>query len=66
VTWSVFEGGEAGHLEQHVLPDADLRPHRHSPECWCCPDEDDEAALFFVHHALDGRELFESGLRAPS
>lgn len=50
----------------HVVPVGDLREHDCTEECWCKPDEDNEVAGVFVHHALDGREKFETGERLPS
>lgn len=46
----------------NVWPEADLRPHVLSDECWCHPT-DDEGIL--VHHSMDKREDFENG-RSPS
>ena len=47
----------------HVYPIADLREHEISADCWCKPEADEE---LIVHHALDGREAFETGERLPS
>lgn len=48
----------------HVVPIDDLRDHLPSSDCWCYPTEDEAGVL--VHHAMDGREAFETGERLPS
>lgn len=48
----------------HVVPVNDLREHELVPECWCKPTPDDEHDIW-VHHALDGREAYETGERKP-
>lgn len=50
----------------HVMPVDDLREHCPAVDCWCHPTQDDECPNVFVHHALDGREMFETGERKPS
>lgn len=54
----------------HVVPVGDLRDHvTHGARgrCWCVPDVSDEGAGYIVtHHALDGREAFETGQRKAS
>ena len=52
--------------ECHTVPLGDLRDHELSPMCWCKPTEDEEFVGLFVHHAMDGREAFETGERLPS
>lgn len=47
----------------HVVPLNDLREHDLNGSCWCRPDYDDGV---WVHHALDGREMYETGERKPS
>lgn len=47
--------------ERHVIPLDDLRPHDESARRWCRPTEDFEGVGVMVHHALDLRELYESG-----
>ena len=49
----------------HVVPVNDLREHELTPECWCKPTPDEEYDLF-AHHAMDGREAFETNERKPS
>lgn len=54
-------------MSTHVVPLGDLRDHEASAQCWCHPTQDDEAdSVLYVHHALDGREAFETGERLPS
>jgi len=50
----------------HVVPIGDLREHVDQTDCWCRPTPDDEEPSVLVHHALDGREDFETGRRKPS
>lgn len=51
----------------HIIPLGDLREHSLTAACWCEPDLDEEGLdNVLVHHALDGREAFERGLRRPS
>ena len=45
----------------HVVPIDDLRPHECAADCWCRPTQDTEREDVFLHHALDGRERYESG-----
>lgn len=45
----------------HVVPLGDLRDHDAESCCWCRPTEDDEQPGVWHHHALDGREKYESG-----
>jgi hypothetical protein len=45
----------------HVVPMFDLREHESSWACWCKPTEDEENPGLWVHHALDGREKYETG-----
>ena len=45
----------------HVVPLFDLREHESSSACWCKPTEDEETPGLWVHHALDGREKYETG-----
>lgn len=45
----------------HVVPVGDLREHACCRTCWCRPTEDDEAPGLWLHHALDGREKYETG-----
>lgn len=48
----------------HVIPLNDLREHDPSEDCWCKPTLDDDGDDYvFLHHALDGRELYETGER---
>lgn len=47
----------------HILPIDDLRDHEPSKDCWCHPTLDDETEEFYIHHSMDGRELYESGER---
>ena len=50
----------------HVVPNDDMREHEATPRCWCEPTEDHDRPGLWMHHALDGREAFESGERLPS
>lgn len=51
----------------HVIPLGDLREHQDTADCWCCPDvHDEEAGQMIVHHAMDGREAYETGQRLPN
>ncbi len=60
--WAVQQiGGEI-----HISPPEDLRPHGHSPRCWCCPIEDSQYPDVWTHNSLDGRERYESGARELS
>ena len=43
----------------HVYPVDDLREHVVT-DCWCGPVEDDGIV---VHNCLDGREMYERGVR---
>ena len=52
-------------LRYHVIPIGDLREHEASPECWCHPTPDEEHD-YYRHHALDGREAYETGERKPN
>ena len=46
----------------HIVPVNDLREHATSPQCWCKPTLDDGV---FIHHAMDRRELYETGALKP-
>jgi hypothetical protein len=48
-------------MDTHVVPLGDLREHEAARSCWCKPTEDSEEPTVLVHHALDGREAYESG-----
>ena len=52
-------------LRYHVIPIGDLREHEPSPKCWCHPTPDEEHD-YYRHHALDGREAYETGERKPN
>jgi hypothetical protein len=52
--------------ELHIVPLDDYREHECYTDCWCHPSEDDEIDGVFIHHAMDGREAFESGERLMS
>ncbi|EGY53137.1 hypothetical protein [Neisseria shayeganii] len=43
----------------HVIPLNDYREHDQSRDCWCCPTVNDDGLV--IHHAMDGRERYESG-----
>ena len=45
----------------HVIPLNDLREHEASNECWCNPQDSVSEPGIWVHSALDGRELYETG-----
>lgn len=49
----------------HVVPMNDLRDHEPSKSCWCRPtllDEETDGDVY-IHHSMDGRELYETGER---
>jgi hypothetical protein len=50
----------------HVVPVDDLRDHVCTAQCWCQPTQDEEEPLLYVHHAMDQRELYETGERKPA
>lgn len=50
----------------HVTPVDDLRDHVEAPDCWCKPTQDAEEPGLWIHHAMDGREAFETEERKPS
>lgn len=56
MSWEVWAGSD-GH--QHVVPKDDMRPHRHSIDCWCRPIHDMEDGSVMIHHAMDEREKAE-------
>lgn len=45
----------------HIVPMGDLRDHEDSCACWCRPTEEEDHPGIWMHHALDGREKYESG-----
>ena len=47
----------------HIVPENDLREHLVNKDCWCNPDVDEEFENIIIHHALDGRDLYETGER---
>jgi len=50
----------------HVVPLDDLRDHTPDTDCWCRPTLVDDAEArgdVYLHHAMDQRELYESGER---
>jgi hypothetical protein len=49
-------------VEQHVIPEGDLRLHLMGPKCWCNPKQDGSS---IIHNSADNRELYERGERAP-
>lgn len=51
--------------EVHVIPVGDLRDHEPYTSCWCIPTEDPTQFDVYLHHALDGREKYESGELLP-
>ena len=53
MSWQVITGADR---LQHVVPERDMRPHRHSIDCWCRPSEDEGVV---VHNAMDERERYE-------
>jgi len=60
MTWAVIAGSDS---RKHVVPNEDLRPHRHSINCWCRPKVDDEDPFVLIHNAMDELERFED--KAP-
>jgi hypothetical protein len=58
--------GQESTVGSHVVPISDMREHETSRTCWCHPTlDDDEDALVWVHHSLDGREKHEGDYGAP-
>lgn len=49
----------------HVIPNNDLREHEATIRCFCKPTEDDDTPGLWIHHALDRRELYETGELKP-
>lgn len=47
----------------HILPINDLREHEERSDCWCKPTEDETEPDLWIHHAMDQRELYETGER---
>lgn len=50
----------------HIVPLGDLRDHEAHKDCWCRPtllDDDESDGDVYIHHSLDGRELYETGER---
>lgn len=50
----------------HVVPLNDWREHDPNADCWCRPtllDDEETAGDVYIHHSLDGRELYETGER---
>ena len=65
--WRVDENRASAPLVHvHVTPIDDLREHVYFPYCWCHPTPDVENPSVVVHHAMDGREAYETGERLPS
>lgn len=60
MTWQIWTGSD-GH--QHVVPKDDMRPHRHSIDCWCRPKPDHEAEHVIVHNSMDEREIGERAVK---
>lgn len=50
-------------MEIHHLPASDCGVHAFDLGCACRPVEDPQAPGFFIHHAFDGREAYETGAR---
>jgi hypothetical protein len=42
--------------ERHVIPQDDLCLHDATPDCLCCPFDDDGV---WIHNSADGREQYE-------
>jgi len=49
--------------DTHIVPLGDFREHDVSATCWCRPTLDEEMDRLWIHHAMDQRELWESGER---
>lgn len=49
----------------HVMPIGDLREHESNIRCFCKPTEDEDTPGVWLHHALDGREQYETGELKP-
>ena len=45
---------------KHIVPMNDLREHL-PHECWCRPTPEAGDTSIIVHHAMDQRELYETG-----
>lgn len=66
--WAVFTPDETQYtvVASHVVPGNDTHTHELNDEgdCACRPRVDDEAeGLLWFHHAFDGREAYNMGLR---
>jgi hypothetical protein len=60
MTWEVWAASDGN---QHVVPKGDMRPHRHSIDCWCRPKLDDEDATITVYNSMDEREKAERAVK---
>jgi len=58
--WQIWQGNDG---RRHVVPKDDMRPHRHSIDCWCRPTPDCEDAAILIHNAMDGREAAERAVK---
>lgn len=55
--WNVFDTG----TERHVMPEGDLKLHKHSRDCDCKPQEDERESSVIIHNSYDQRESYENG-----
>ena len=60
MTWEIWPAPDGN---RHVVPKADMRPHRHSVDCWCRPTLDEEDSAVVVHNAMDEREKAERAVK---
>jgi hypothetical protein len=61
--WRYLQHPERGVMEVHLMPMNDCGMHAFDTGCICRPCA--EGNGFFHHHAFDGREAYERGLRRP-
>lgn len=52
--------------DYHIVPIDDFREHEPETTCWCRPTQHDDESGVWLHHAMDGREAYESGERKLS
>ena len=54
--WAVYQSA----VEDHVIPEADLREHERSAKCQCMPTATPwHGKNIYVHNSWDGREIRE-------
>jgi hypothetical protein len=60
LSWGIYVGQDQ---MKHVVPVEDMRPHRHSINCWCRPIHDQIDGAVIVHNAMDEREKAEEAVK---